>query len=100
MPEKPGSLRELIYERIDILLNLAIAAFRKGEEKYAKRYVYLARRLSTRYNCRMRKEDRARFCKSCGMPSVLGKNTKVRLNKRTKSAEYRCSCGTSRTFKY
>ena len=100
MPEKPGSLRELIFERIDILLNLAISALKKGDEKYAERYVYLARRLSTRYNCRMRKEDRSRFCKGCGMPSVAGKNTKVRLKKRMKTAEYLCSCGASRTFKY
>ena len=100
MPEKPGSLRELIYERIDILLNLAISALKKGDEKHAKRYIYLAHRLSTRYNCRMRKEDRARFCKGCGMPSVIGKNTVVRLRKRTRSAEYICACGTSRTFKY
>jgi len=100
MAERPGSLRELIYERIDILLNLAAAALRHGEEKYAKRYVYLARRLSARYNCRMRKEDRARFCKSCGMPSIVGMNAKVRLRKRTRAAEYLCSCGAARTFKY
>lgn len=98
--EKPGSLRELIYERIDILLTLAAAALRKGDGKYAKRYVFLARKLSTRYNCRMRPADRARFCKKCGMPSMVGKNTVVRLRKRTKSAEYSCDCGASRTFKY
>ena len=100
MSEKPGSLRELIYERIDILLNLAIAASRKGDEKHAKRYVYLARRLSTRYNCRMRREDRVRFCKGCNLPSVIGKNTKVRLDKRTRRAAYLCACGATRTFKY
>ncbi len=98
--EKPGSLRELIYERIDILLNLAIAALRKGDGKYAKRYVFLARKLSTRYNCRMRPIDRARFCKKCGTPSIAGKNMVVRLRKRTRGAEYACECGASRTFKY
>jgi len=100
MDAKQGSLREIIYERIGILLNHAIAAFRKGDEKHAKRYVFLARKLSTRYNCRMRREDRARFCKSCGMPSVVGRNTKVRLRKREKAAEYLCSCGVKRSFKY
>jgi len=100
MDAKQGSLREIIYERIDILLNAAISAFRKGDEKHAKRYVFLARKLSTRYNCRMRREDRSRFCKSCGMPSVVGRNTKVRLRKREKAAEYACSCGVKRGFKY
>lgn len=100
MAEKQGSLREIIYERIGILLSLAASALRKGDEKYAKRYVSLARKLSTRYNCRMGKEGRMRFCKSCGMPSVLGLNTTVRLRKREKIAEYSCSCGSKRGFKY
>ncbi|MEM2137892.1 MAG: ribonuclease P Rpr2/Rpp21/SNM1 subunit [Candidatus Anstonellaceae archaeon] len=93
-------LREIIYERIHILLELAAKALRKKDEKYAKRYVFLARKLSTRYNCRLQPEDKMKFCKSCGMPSVLGLNTNVRLRKRTKTAEYICSCGSSRHFKY
>jgi ribonuclease P protein subunit RPR2 len=100
MDSKQGSLRQIIYERIDILLSAAASALRKGDEKYAKRYVFLARKLSTRYNCRMGRADRARFCKSCGMPSVPGLNTKVRLRKREKTAEYLCSCGAKRGFKY
>lgn len=100
MAEKSGPLREIIYERIHILLGLAAKALRKNDEKYAKRYVFLARKLSTRYNCRLSREDRMKFCKSCGMPSIIGLNTKVRLRKRTKAAEYLCSCGESRHFKY
>ena len=99
MAQKQG-LRELIYERIDILLSLAAAALKKGDEKYAKRYVFLARKLSTRYNCRMTRQQRAKLCKECGLPLVPGLNVKVRLRKRTKSAEYLCSCGSSIHFKY
>lgn len=95
-----SGMRQVIYERMDILLTLAAAALRKGDEKYAKRYVFLARKLSTRYNCRFPPKDRLRFCKSCGMPSVVGLNTKVRLRKRTKMAEYLCSCGAKRAIKY
>ena len=94
------SLREIIYERIGILLSLAEQALRAGDEKHAKRYIYLARKLSTRYNCRLPKKERMRFCKSCGMPRVMGKNTKVRLRKRTRTAEYACSCGKAAGFKY
>lgn len=47
-----SGMRQIIYERMDILLSLAAAALRKGDEKHAKRYVFLARKLSTRYNCR------------------------------------------------
>ena len=94
------SVREIVYERIGILLSLAEKAMRTGEEKHAKRYVYLARKLSTRYNCRLQKKDRMRFCKSCGMPRIIGKNTSVRLRKRTRTAEYACSCGVKAGFKY
>ena len=94
------SVREIVYERIGILLALAEGALRKGEEKRAKRYVFLARKLSTRYNCRLQKKDRMRFCKECGMPRIVGKNTKVRLRKRTRTAEYACSCGKTVGFKY
>ena len=96
----PESLREIIYERMDILLSLAAQALKSGDEKYARRYVFLARKLSTRYNCRFSKKYRARFCKGCGLPSVLGLNTKVRLRKRTRTAEYLCSCGYAVHFKY
>ena len=93
-------VREIVYERIGILLTLAEKAMREGDEKHAKRYVFLARKLSTRYNCRLPKKDRMRFCKSCGMPRIIGKNTRVRLRKRTRTAEYACSCGKTVGFKY
>ena len=98
--EQKGAMRQVIYERIDILLFLAAAALKKRDEKYAKRYVFLARKLSTRYNCRMTRQQRAKFCKACGLPLVPGLNARVRLRKRTKSAEYLCSCGSSVHFKY
>jgi ribonuclease P protein subunit RPR2 len=99
MAQQEG-IREIVYERIGILLTLSERALQQGEGKYAKRYVYLARKLSTRYNCRLPKKDRMRFCKSCGMPRVPGLNTKVRLRKRTRTAEYACSCGKTAGFKY
>ena len=95
-----NSMRQIIYERMDRLLSLAAAALRGKDEKYAKRYVFLARKLSTRYNCRLPPKDRVRFCKSCGLPSVVGLNTKVRLRKRARVAEYACSCGAKRAIKY
>lgn len=100
MQQKQLPLREIIRERIGILLSLAPLELKKGNLKYAKRYIFLARKLSTRYNCRMGKVERAKFCKKCGLPSIVGLNTKVRLRKRERRAEYLCSCGGKRTFKY
>ncbi|MFA6213889.1 MAG: ribonuclease P Rpr2/Rpp21/SNM1 subunit [Candidatus Micrarchaeia archaeon] len=99
MAQQAG-IREIVYERIGILLPLAEKALRAGDGKHAKRYVYLARKLSTRYNCRLKKGERMRFCKHCGMPRVHGINTSVRLRKRTRTAEYACSCGKITGFKY
>jgi len=98
--ENEGKLRGIIYERMDILLSLAATALRQGKEAHARRYVYLARKLSTRYNCRMGPQQKMRFCKECGLPSILGFNTKVRLRKRARCAEYSCKCGAVRCFKY
>lgn len=99
MAQKSG-IREIVFERMDRLLSFAQEALRKGDEKHARRYVYLARKLSARYNCRFTKGQRALFCKKCGMPRIVGKNTKVRLRKRTRVAEYLCSCGAKSGFKY
>jgi len=98
--KKGGSLREIIYERIDILLYLAEDALKRGDTPHARRYVFLARKLSTRHNCRLQPLDKVRFCKSCGLPTVVGLNARVRLRKRTRTAEYRCGCGKSAHFKY
>jgi ribonuclease P protein subunit RPR2 len=97
---QPESIRDIVYERMGILLSLAEEALREKDARHAKRYVFLARKLSTRYNCRFSKTDRARFCKSCGMPRIPGLNTVVRLRKRTRTAEYACSCGKAAGFKY
>ncbi len=93
-------VREIVYERIDRLLSFASDALRQKDERHAKRYVFLARKLSTRYNCRLSARQRMRFCKGCNLPLVPGLNATVRLRKRTKSAEYLCSCGETRRFKY
>jgi ribonuclease P protein subunit RPR2 len=90
--QKPP-LRELVYERMGILLDLAARALGNGDLKHAKRYVFLARKLSTRYNCRMPPQLKSRFCKGCGLPLIPGRNAKVRLRKRTRRVEYLCACG-------
>lgn len=93
-------VREIVYERMGILFSLAADALRRKDERHARRYVFLARKLSTRYNCRLSSRERSKFCKGCGLPLVLGLNCEVRLRKRTKTAEYLCSCGHAARMKY
>lgn len=99
MREKAG-IRQIVLERMEILLSLAENALRQGNVKRAKRYIFIARKLSTRYNCRFSRQQRMRFCKLCGMPNIAGLNCTVRLRKRSRTVEYACSCGGKRAFKY
>jgi ribonuclease P protein subunit RPR2 len=59
--------------RIQILLNLAEReSVSNKNQKRAKRYVQLARNLSMRYNIKMQKYYRYKFCRSCN--TYLGSN--------------------------
>ncbi|MEM4348501.1 MAG: hypothetical protein QXN37_02935 [Candidatus Anstonellaceae archaeon] len=93
-------LRQIIYERIDRLLSLAQEALKMDDQKHARRYVFLARKLSLRYNCRMLPSQKIKMCKNCGLPLVPGLNVRIRLKKRTKSVHYICSCGKATGIKY
>lgn len=60
-------------------------------EKYAKRYVRLARKIAERTRTRIPKELRRKFCKHCNSYFIHGKNVRVRRNE--KGIVYSClSC--------
>ncbi len=94
------SVREIVSERILILLSLAKKIALENPAR-AKRYVGIAVALCKRHNFRLGKEQKLQFCKKCLNCWVLGRTVRVRLNKRTKSAEYVCKfCGAKRTLSY
>ncbi|MEM3369441.1 MAG: hypothetical protein QXF07_02030 [Candidatus Micrarchaeia archaeon] len=91
--------RELVLERIEWLLELA-EKYAKTKEERTKRYVSLARKLSSRYRVAIPKRFKKRICKICNIIWIPGYNVKIKLNKRSKSVEYVCSCGSVRRFGY
>jgi len=62
--KKPEYQLKIARERIEILLNMAEKEFRKHPGRSA-RYVELARKIGTRYNVRLTKEQKRKFCKNC-----------------------------------
>lgn len=91
-PKKVDWQQKIAKERIDILFNLAEKEFKKHPER-TKRYVQLARKIGLRYNVRLSKTLKKRFCKNCNSLLKPGLSSKVRLDKKTKTIAIRClSC--------
>lgn len=73
-------VQKIALERIWRLFELADAAFNKHPER-SKRYVELARKISTRNKVRMPRELKQKFCRKCGAFLKQGKNAKLRVTK-------------------
>ena len=69
---------KIARERIDILFKLADESFEKYPER-SDRYVEMARNIATKYNLRMPRIWKRRFCKNCNKFLKPGKNCQVRL---------------------
>jgi ribonuclease P protein subunit RPR2 len=81
-------------ERIDILMNMC-----KVYPKNAKRYTYLAKKLSEKIGLPIPKEYKRLICKGCGEYLVPGKNCTVRLKNKVKYIT--CNeCKTIKRFNY
>lgn len=69
-------------ERIEILFEEARRAALEGRPDRAKRYVFMARKLGTRYNVSIPGLHRRWVCHSCGAYLVPGANASVRVRPR------------------
>jgi ribonuclease P protein subunit RPR2 len=76
--ERKHRQNEIARERILKLFEEAEKAHNK-EPKLAKRYVELARKISTRTNTRIPFSLKRKFCKNCNAYLVPGKNARVRV---------------------
>ena len=98
--KKPDWQQDIAKERIDILLDLAEKEFRKNPSR-AARYVELARKISLRYNVRMKKEQKREFCKKCNSLLLPGSTASVRLDSKRKLLVLRCrNCGAAHKQPY
>jgi ribonuclease P protein subunit RPR2 len=92
--KKPDWQQDIARERIDILLGLAEKNFRKKPER-SHRYVELARKISLRYNVRMKKEQKRKFCKKCNSLLLPGVTSSARLDSKRRLLIIKCkNCNT------
>ncbi len=98
--DKPKWQTDIAKERIAILFDLAEKEF-KENKKYANRYVELARKIGMRYNVKIQKELKRKFCKHCKSYLVPGVNSVHRANTKQKAVEVLCKeCGKKIRFPY
>jgi len=87
--KKPEWQRRIAKERIAILLDLAEKEAKKNLER-SRRYVYLARIIGKRYNVRLTKEQKSKFCKKCNTILIPGYTMKTWLDPKTKTRVVKC----------
>jgi ribonuclease P protein subunit RPR2 len=75
---KPEWQQRIARERIQILFELAEKELRKHPER-SRRYVELARKIGLRYNIRLPKELKRKFCKNCNTLLKPGLTCSVRI---------------------
>ena len=75
---RPKWMIDIAVERMNILFNRAEMEFINHPER-SNRYVELALKLSTKYNTKVPKQWRRRYCKKCHKFLSYGHNSTVRL---------------------
>ncbi len=86
-----AGVRELVLERMQILVRNAVSNARKNPE-LAQRQASLAKKLSMKYRVRMPYELRMNFCKKCKKFIVPGFTARIRLGRSdVKSIRITCS---------
>ncbi len=77
---KPLAEIKIAKERIDILFKEAEKMVKK-DKKLANRYVYLARKIAMRYNLKLPRKYKRRFCKYCYAYLYPGITSEHRIKK-------------------
>jgi len=76
--DKSFNQETIALDRIKKLFSEAELSFKEHPE-LSKRYVVLARKLSTRYKVKFTKEQKKLFCKNCDAYLKTGINSRTRL---------------------
>ncbi len=93
---KPPIVEKVAADRMRRLLGMAEERAKEltdMSKKLEKRYVMIARRISTHYKVRIPDGLKHRICKKCGSFMVPGVNCKVRLSSSHGYLVYICDCG-------
>jgi len=97
---KPKWVKELALSRIEKLLAMAKENLKKHSER-SRRYVELAKKLSSKYNAPIPSELKRQICRKCNALLVPGSNLSVRTDSKNKVLVYLClECGGKRRYGY
>lgn len=72
-------LRDLVWQRADILYNIASGEARRGNLEYASQLGQLIKQLARFTGVRLPRSLKRRLCKRCGLPLIPGATSTVRL---------------------
>jgi ribonuclease P protein subunit RPR2 len=87
--KKPDQQIKIAKERIQTLVPLAEKEFKKHPER-SRRYIQLARKIGLRYNVRLPKEIKRKFCKKCSILLIPGLTSQVRIDSKNKILNIKC----------
>ncbi len=97
---RPTWIKELAQERIQKLFEQANKQFKQHPER-SRRYMELAHKISKKYNVRIPKENKKKFCPNCHAYWVPGKTCRVKIDSKNKRIKYTCEeCEKQRTQGY
>jgi ribonuclease P protein subunit RPR2 len=94
-----STVRQVAHERIEYLLGQARIMLTVRPE-LSKRYVQLARKISTRTKVRLEPSQKQNMCKKCGSFLVPGLNARVRLRPGKVRVITCTSCNTTRRYPF
>lgn len=103
MQKKDPIVREIAIQRIGTLFEMAkerTEVADKRSKELAKRYVKLAKSLSTHYKVKLPPKVKNAICKKCANVLIPGLNCKVRLASSKKYVVYACECGEEKHIFY
>jgi len=86
---KPEWQLKIARERIRILFDLASKFFPDYPER-ARRYIKLARKIGLRYNIRLSRKQKRKFCKKCNSLLIPGISCTIRLDAKNKTLNIKC----------
>ena len=89
--------KKLAEENINLFFGFVEKNFNKDYEKF---YIKNIKEISKRFNMRLTREQKLKFCKKCNTFLTV-KTREIRANKFTKTIDYVCkNCGYQRRFRY
>ena len=92
---------KIANERISMLFRMADKRALLNDIDLASTYVGHARKIAMRYNVRIPREYKRKFCKYCYCYLLSGANSKTRINSTEKRVETEClGCGRIMYFPY